>query len=162
MGVPVTCTVQRRGRFAAVSSKATQTASAQRASHRLARPGNVFCSISTSLALPLAAARATGTLAYPPSPTTSETASRRTKRRAARYPARFCARKPGKWRSLLDAARHGRARYSNPAAATWRRSKARPPPTNVIRARGIRRASRCATASPGKRCPPVPPPENTM
>ena len=76
IGFPVTRTGQWQRRPAAVSSKAVQISVARRASQRVALPGTAFCSSSTSGTSRRVAARAIGTLTYPPNPTTAATAPR--------------------------------------------------------------------------------------
>ena len=120
-GLPVRTVRARRGRARRASANASATVRAGRAKVRFASPGTAFCSCRTTGRRERNEARTTGTLTYPPIPTTTSAASTRgrtalTDRTAATGAVTALTE------TLRSSGRASTATSSNPASATRRPS----------------------------------------
>ncbi len=163
IGLPVTRTGQRQRRSAAVSAKAVQISVARRASQRVALAGyGVLFEQHQRHVAPA------GGAGHRHADVSAQSHDRGDMLLAQESPGgQIAGQILDNERNGLAGApgatgRDGSAKYSKPASATACRSKGFPPPQNVIRTRGIMAASCSATARPGNRCPPVPPPLKTI
>ena len=156
-GLPVT--TPRSPKYDCVRVSVTAAKSTHLPSARLASPGIAFCSMMMRGYAPRIAALSIGKDAYPPTPITASGLYSRRICRALKTAAtirprfRTCRAAPT---PLMPPT--GNVCKLNPSFGTILASIPCSAPTNNIEEAGSRRSISRATAMPGNRCPPVPPP----